>query len=304
MILFSPYSPNFLVFHYILVRGCLTLLDSPIDRDFAAIRLQKPTRRDTMKRVRRRRRNITTKGLDDMKKWLALALAFALTVSLAACGKQDTSEPADDETNAAATTPDDTATPDDAATTPDDTAAPDDAATTPDDTAAPDAAATTPDDTAAPDAAATTPDDTAAPEVPDVVGLANPFKDYATYAEAETAAGFKFGVPEEIGGYDKVAYRVAENSALFEVIYSNDADASLTARKAPGDWNISGDYSQYTQDVAQSLQGVNVTCLGDGDSLFLAMWTVDDYSYSLGASSTMDRLDFLGIVETIISLNT
>ncbi|MBR4545103.1 MAG: hypothetical protein IKO14_03895 [Oscillibacter sp.] len=237
-----------------------------------------------------------------MKKWLALALAFALTLSLAACGKQDTSEPAaDDETNAAATTPDDTAAPDDAAT-PDDTATPDAAATTPDDTAAPDAA-TTPDDTAAPDAAATTPDDTAAPEVPDM-GLANPFKDYATYAEAETAAGFKFGVPEEIGGYDKVAYRVAENSALFEVIYSNDADASLTARKAPGDWNISGDYSQYTQEVAQSLQGVNVTCLGDGDSLFLAMWTVDDYSYSLGASASMDRLDFLGIVETIISLNT
>ena len=255
----------------------MTRKDPRIDWYFTAIRLQKPTRRDTMKRVRRRRRNITTKGLDDMKKWLALALAFALTLSLAACGKQDTSEPAaDDETNAAATTPDDTAAPDDAAT---------------------------PDDTATPDAAATTPDDTAAPEVPDM-GLANPFKDYATYAEAETAAGFKFGVPEEIGGYDKVAYRVAENSALFEVIYSNDADASLTARKAPGDWNISGDYSQYTQEVAQSLQGVNVTCLGDGDSLFLAMWTVDDYSYSLGASASMDRLDFLGIVETIISLNT
>ena len=219
-----------------------------------------------------------------MKKWLALALALALTFSLAACGKQDTSEPAaSDGTNAAATTPDDAATPEDMT--------------------APDDAATTPEDMTAPDDAATMPDDTAAPEVPDM-GLANPFKDYATYAEAETAAGFKFGVPEEIGGYDKVAYRVAENGALFEVIYSNDADASVTARKAPGDWNISGDYNQYTQEVAQSLQGVNVTCLGDGESLFLAMWTVDDYSYSLGASASMDRLDFLGIVETIISLNT
>ena len=223
-----------------------------------------------------------------MKKWLALAVVFTLILSLAACGKQNNSEPAPD----AATSDETATTPDDTAIAPDETATPetpDDAATPPDDTV------TTPDDAAAPDdTAATTPDDTATP---------NPFKDYATYAEAEAAAGFKFGVPEEIGGYNKVVYRVAENASLFEVIYSNDTDTSLTARKAPGDWNISGDYSQYTQEVAQSLQGVNVTCLGDGESLFLAMWTVDDYSYSLGASDSMDRLDFLGMVETIISLN-
>ena len=239
-----------------------------------------------------------------MKKWLALALAFALTLSLAACGKQGGTEtPANDETTTTdTTTPDDTATmPDDTTATPDDTAAtPDDTATMPDDTTAtPDDTATMPDDTAA-----TTPDDaTMGPEAPDA-GIANPFTDYATSAEAAAAAGFKFGVPEEIGGYDKVAYRVADDMSLFEVIYSNDTDASLTARKAPGDWNISGDYSQYTQEVAQSLQGVNVTCLGDGDSLFLAMWTVDDYSYSLGADASMDRMDFLGTVETIIALNT
>ncbi|MBR4211881.1 MAG: hypothetical protein IKR84_05790, partial [Oscillibacter sp.] len=132
--------------------------------------------------------------------------------------------------------------------------------------------------------------------------LANPFTDYATYAEAEVAAGFPFGVPEEIGGYDTVSYRVADDLSLFEVIYSNN-DASLTARKAPGGWDISGDNNQYTQEVAQTLQGVNVTCWGDGEALFLAMWTVDDYSYSLSASQTVDRMDFLGTVETIIALN-
>lgn len=227
-----------------------------------------------------------------MKRWLVLALALALTLSLAACGKQDTAQtPANDETNVT-----DDATPDDTAT-PDDAAAPDDADATSDDTA-------TPDDADAPDDTATPDDVVMGPEAPDA-GLANPFTDYATYAEAETAAGFKFGVPEEIGAYNKVSYRVADNASLFEVIYSNDGNgAALTARKAPGNWNISGDYSQYTQEVAQSLQGVNVTCLGDGESLFLAMWAVDDYSYSLGASASMDRMDFLGAVETIISLNT
>ncbi|MBQ6985732.1 MAG: hypothetical protein IJR48_00185 [Oscillibacter sp.] len=207
-----------------------------------------------------------------MRKWIALALALALTFSLAACGNQAAPEDAGvSETVDDATTPDDTAaTPDDTATTPD-AATPDDSATTPD------------------------PDDNAET-------IANPFSDYATYAEAEAAAGFPFGVPEEIGGYDTVSYRVANDLSLFEVIYAND-DASLTARKAPGGWDISGDYNEYTQEVAQTLQGVNVTCWGDGESLFLAMWTVDDYSYSLGASQTIDRLDFLGTVETIIALN-
>ena len=169
--------------------------------------------------------------------------------------------------------------------------APDDSAT-PDDSAAPDAAATS-DDSA-------TPDDSAAPDAAEQI--ANPFTDYATYAEAETAAGFAFGVPEEIGGYDTVSYRVAQDLSLFEVIYSN-GDADVTARKAPGGWNISGDNNQYTVEVAETLAGVNVTCWGEGESLFLAMWTADDYSYSLAASASMDRTDFLGTVETIIALN-
>ena len=229
-----------------------------------------------------------------MRKRIALALSLALTLSLAACGKQAEPEPPV-EGNAAVSD-----TVDDSATTSGDTAAAPDAATTSGDTAAtPDAATTSGDTAAAPDAA-TTFGDTAA--TPGPLAISNPFTDYATYAEAEAAAGFPFGVPEEIGGYDTVSYRVADDLSLFEVIYSN-GDASLTARKAPGGWNVSGDNNQYTQEVAQTLQGVNVTCWGDGESLFLAMWTVDDYSYSLGASQTVDRMDFLGTVETIIALN-
>ncbi len=242
-----------------------------------------------------------------MRKWIALALALTLTMSLAACGKQaEPKAPADGDAAVSDTV--DAAAPNDSATTSGDAAAPDGSATTSGGTAA-DAAttsgdtATTPDDstTTSDAAAATTPANTATP-TPDAATLANPFTDYATYAEAEAAAGFPFGVPEEIGGYDTVSYRVADDLSLFEVIYAS-GDASLTARKAPGGWNISGDNNQYTQEVAQTLQGVNVTCWGDGESLFLAMWTVDDYSYSLSASETVDRLDFLGTVETIIALN-
>ena len=201
-----------------------------------------------------------------------------MALSLAACGGQGAAQtPANDADAQTEQAPDDAATPDDAAA--------------PDASATPDAAE--PSDNAPADADATLPDDA-------TEEIANPFTDYATYEEAETAVGFKFGVPEQLGGYDTVSYRVA--GTLFEVIYSNDT-ASLTARKAPGGWDISGDNNQYTVEVAQTLAGVDVTCWGEGDTLFLAMWSTDDYSYSLSASESIDKADFLGTVETIIDLN-
>ena len=217
-----------------------------------------------------------------MKRWIALGLALIMALSLAACGGQGAANDADAQTEQAATPDNAAETSDDSATTPD-AAAPDNAATP--DAETPDAASV-PDDSATPDAAATE--------------SANSFMDYATYEEAEAAAGFKFSVPEQLGGYDMVSYCVA--GTLFEVIYSNDT-ASLTARKAPGGWDISGDNSQYTMEVAETLAGVDVACWGEGDTLFLAMWSADNYSYSLSASESIDKADFLGTVETIIDLN-
>ena len=219
-----------------------------------------------------------------MKKWIALTLALLLSLSLTACGGQSGSATPDagqSEEQADAQTDESTVEPADEQT----------------------ADADEPTDNAPADADATLPEEPIGPAAPDeTTQIANPFVDYAAYEEAEAAAGFAFGVPEEIGNYKKTAYRVAENMSLFEVIYEHDA-ASLTARKAPGGWNISGDNNQYTVEVAETLQGVNVTCWGEGDALFLGMWTVDDYSYSLGATESMERADFLGAVETIIALN-
>lgn len=244
-----------------------------------------------------------------MKKWIALTLALTMALSLAACGGQSAAQtPEDDAADAQteqqdAQTADDAANAEDAASEDADAAAPEDADAANADAAAPEDAASestdvAPDDSAAaPDAA--TPDDSAAP---DAQQIANPFTDYATYEEAETAAGFSFGVPEEIAGYNTVSYRVAQNLSLFEVIYANDS-SDVTARKAPGGWNTSGDSNEHTVEVVESLAGVDVTCWGEGEALFLAMWTADGYSYSLGASKAMDRTDFLGVVETIIDLN-
>ena len=220
-----------------------------------------------------------------MKKWIALTLALLLSLSLTACGGQSGSATPDagqSEEQADAPTDEQAAAADEQTA-----AAPTDADELP--------------DNAPPDA--TLPEEPIGPAAPDeTTQIANPFVDYDAYEDAEAAAGFAFGVPEEIGNYKKTVYRVAENMSLFEVIYENGA-ASLTARKAPGGWNISGDNNQYTVEVAETLEGVNVTCWGEGDALFLAMWTVDDYSYSLGATESMERADFLGAVETIIALN-
>lgn len=213
-----------------------------------------------------------------MKKWIALTLSLFLSLSLTACGGQD-----------AVTTPDAGEASEDVsepAENPRDTQVPPDAL--------PEENADEPSDNAPADADANLPEDN--------TQIANPFTDYTTYEEAEAAAGFPFGVPEEIGSYQAKAYRVAESLSLFEVIYE-DGEASLTVRKSPGEQNISGDYHDYPVEIAETVQGVNVSCWGEGESLSLALWTLGDDSYSLGATESMDRMDFLGAVETIIALN-
>lgn len=209
-----------------------------------------------------------------MKKWLALALTLLLTFSLTACGAQKGA----DASGAGESGTADASPVEDARTANEDAA---------------------PTDNAPENADASLPENA---DASGETGLANPFEDYASIEEAEAAAGFSFGVPEVIGGYDTVIYRVAKDISLFEVIYTGEA-STLTARKAPGGWNISGDNNQYSVEVAETLQGAQVTCWGEGDSLFLAMWTADNYSYSLSVSENIDRMDFIGIVETIIDLN-
>lgn len=80
---------------------------------------------------------------------------------------------------------------------------------------------------------------------PQTVAIANPWSDWATLQDAETAAGFSFGLPEEIpDACTAAAYRTM-NGELLEVIYRSE-DTEVRVRKQKGEGqDLSGDYTPY-----------------------------------------------------------
>ena len=68
-------------------------------------------------------------------------------------------------------------------------------------------------------------------------------------------------------------------------------------RKAEGDGDISGDYTEYEQTGVVDAGGVDVTVKGDGDGIYLALWSADGYSYSLSLSSPLTESEWLALIE-------
>ena len=130
--------------------------------------------------------------------------------------------------------------------------------------------------------------------------IANPFTDYASLAEAEAAAGFGFAVPDSVDGYPETSYSVMDGGKLLQIVYSA-GDDEITARKAPGTDDISGDYNQYDEETIVDKTDVAFTVKGNGGKAFVALWTDDenDYSYSLTDRNGMDMDAFTTLVMTI-----
>lgn len=152
--------------------------------------------------------------------------------------------------------------------------------------------------------------ETTATEDEPMVGLANPWTEYATLEEAEEAAGFEISVPASVKGYDDILIQVmkaaktddngnktGENDVILEYRFMNDTD-DVNIRKSPGSEDISGVYGDYTI-VDEEVNGVEVDVSTDDTLSYVATWTVDGYSYSVYASAGMARDALLDIVAQV-----
>lgn len=90
------------------------------------------------------------------------------------------------------------------------------------------------------------------------IEIPDPFSEYSSLEEAAQNAGFSFNVPETVDGYAQRIIRTTageEGSAMIEVIYQNEIDGKentdsadeIRMRKANGDEDISGDYTEYSE---------------------------------------------------------
>ena len=133
-------------------------------------------------------------------------------------------------------------------------------------------------------------------DVGDNVQIPAPWTDYATVAEAEEDAGFDINAPESIDGYS-FDFARAFDDGMLELFYTGENVDGISIRKAEGDGDISGDYTEYEQTGVVDAGGVDVTVKGDGEGIHLALWSDGGYTYSISVSGAAAVAD--DIVELV-----
>ena len=113
--------------------------------------------------------------------------------------------------------------------------------------------------------------------------------EFASAAELSSAVGF------QVSDLSSLPFDVSQRSylsyfgELAEITYSGEQQTACY-RKSPGEDDISGDYNTYTSECKFSEKGRQILLKGnDDDSFTLAIWTYDDYSYSLMLSDPLSR---------------
>lgn len=125
--------------------------------------------------------------------------------------------------------------------------------------------------------------------ISDSAQVENPFTEVDSLEEAEKMTGFSMEVPEATSDYPDVTIRVMD-SRMIEVIYENNAqeteenrDEGFRIRKEKGSDDISGDYREYACISTEMIDGSEVTFRGEDDTVSVAVWTSDGYSYAVDA---------------------
>lgn len=110
--------------------------------------------------------------------------------------------------------------------------------------------------------------------------IPNPIKEHKTIDELNKAVGFDIKLPK-IGDDYKITFISDISGDLAQVVYSNGSN-EITYRMSKGNDDISGDYNVYNNIKIVELNGTKVTLKGDEGKYRLALWTKDNYAYSLG----------------------
>ena len=114
--------------------------------------------------------------------------------------------------------------------------------------------------------------------------IGNPWSDWDSLEDAESAVGFSFGLPDVIADrYHAVSFRTL-NGELIQVVYS-DEDSEICVRKQAGNvQDISGDYNEYETCTEEDHTGGTITTYRNSDNNAVKqIISYNGYSWSLVA---------------------
>ena len=127
--------------------------------------------------------------------------------------------------------------------------------------------------------------------------IPNPIVDCETLEDAADRTGFDLSVPETIGEFTNRTVQVIGNE-IIQVIYGS-GDDQISVRKASGSDDISGDYTEYAENNIVSVGTLQVTMKGTGETIHLAVWTDNGYSYAVRADSGLSSTDMGDLIAEI-----
>ena len=142
-----------------------------------------------------------------------------------------------------------------------------------------------------------------APEQEENTQIPNPWVECATLEDASETAGFEIAVPDRIEGYPETTIQAVEGE-MIQVFYSDkplddDSRKAVLIRKGIGGEDISGDYNEYETNETVEMHGVSVTCSGQDQLVYRAIWTQDGYSYSICADDGLETETIDALVELV-----
>lgn len=121
--------------------------------------------------------------------------------------------------------------------------------------------------------------------------IPNPFVECGTLAEAQDQAGFSLNLPD--------GCTPEHISVLPDQMIQVLCEDNLTIRKAVGQEDISGDYTAYPQVDTLSSHETEVTLKGDADTVKVAVWTTEGYTYAIQSAAGLSRDAMLTLVASV-----
>lgn len=139
------------------------------------------------------------------------------------------------------------------------------------------------------------------PEQGNEPGLMAPGGDIVT---VDSAGALSQAVGFEVNDLTDLPFTVDETTytaywqEMAEITYTGDGQ-SVTFRKSIGEDDNSGDYSTYENVMEKELNGNTVTLKGNGNAYTLAVWSDDNFSYSLQISDGISVMEWESLIAKV-----
>ena len=130
------------------------------------------------------------------------------------------------------------------------------------------------------------------------VTIANSFEEFDNLNDAMDFAGFDISTPDSVGELNRSVIRASKEDKIIEIIYG-DEEHNIHIRKSYGNGDISGDYNEFTEENTVDIDGLTVTMKGSNEKINIALWSKDEYAYSIDSSDTLDKVAMTDLVKAV-----